>query len=180
MNKKVTPFKKWRRQNKPQNRTWLTFIQVVGLASALVLLYNGAASLIRLNVSYLENTLIPSQKISTIGTPQAKAFAIDFSRKWLLASDMNEEMHKKFAPSLVGKKMTWPHAERVEQLQVTRVAPTGQYEGRVEVRAIAIFAGTRERIVIELPIRYDIHEKLYQVTAYPVLKRQPGALSGKE
>ncbi|GEN34072.1 MULTISPECIES: hypothetical protein [Aneurinibacillus] len=165
--RKISTLKGWRKRK--QNRLWLRAIQVIGVIAALVLLYNGALSLVRLNTSYLENTLIPSQKLSAVATPEAKAFAVEFSTKWLTAKGINPEIRKYLGPDLSVEKILWPHGERVKQITIKDIAPEGQYKGMITLNAWVAIAGAQKQFAVRLPLQYMPEVKSYQVSGYPEL-----------
>lgn len=165
---KISLLKKWRKQR--QGPAWLRAIQVIGVAATLVLIYSGATGLIRLNSSYIENTFIPSQKIHAVATPEAKAFAVMFSREWLVADGMQSRMHGQLTSDIATEKLTWPRVERVEQVWVKKTTAQSQYTGDIELEASVVVNGAMKRYVIHLPIRYTPEHKLYQVSGYPEYK----------
>ncbi|MED4727275.1 hypothetical protein P9597_03800 [Aneurinibacillus migulanus] len=165
---KISLFKKWRKQG--QSPAWIRAIQVIGVAATLVLIYSGATSLIRLNSSYIENTFIPSQKIHATATPEAKSFALTFSRKWLVADGMQSGMHEYLASDIAAEKLMWPRVEQVEQVWVRKTTAQSQYTGDIELEASVRVDAVIKHYMIHFPIRYIPEHKSYQVSGYPEYK----------
>jgi hypothetical protein len=167
---KVTSLAKRRKRKRKPHHSWIGTVQVVGLILALVLIVQGAVSLIRLNTSYVENTLIPSQKMNAIALPEAKAFALAFTENWMKASAMDVKIGRNIAPSLKKEDIAWIKAEQVERVQVKEVVFQSQYKGIMLLEASAVVAGIRKRFVIRLPMQYIPEQKSYQIYAYPEIK----------
>lgn len=165
----VRSIKKERRRRRPY--AWLRAVQVIGVAAALALIYNGATSLIRLNASYIERTIPPAQKINATATPEAKAFAAAFVEEWLRAPGMTPAIQNKLAPSLAADRMTWPEIKHVQQVYVRDVQVINQYEGTLFLE-VQTGGAAAARYTAELSLQYLPEQKTYQVSHDPKLVKQ--------
>ncbi|MFT9846610.1 hypothetical protein [Aneurinibacillus sp. REN35] len=167
---KIRSIKDGRRRKK--HYAWLRIVQVIGVAATLALIYNGATSLVRLNASYLENTIAPAQKINATANPEAKAFAAAFVAEWLHASRITPSIQSKLSPSLIAERMAFPAIKQINQVYVRDVDVVTQYQGVLLLEAQTGNAQPAVRYTIELTLRYLPEEKTYQVTDYPKLIKQ--------
>ncbi|WP_027417639.1 hypothetical protein [Aneurinibacillus terranovensis] len=169
---RIIDFKKKRREKRRKSQAWLRCIQVVLIATSLLFIYKGALLLLHVNVSYLQNSHISSQKLSSVENPEARSFAEKFVADWLGPSAEYTVIQPRLKPSLNANRLKDYRFKKISRINVTQVYSKSQFKGVVDLTVTGELANGPGTLHIGLPLEYLPEKNKFQIYDYPVVIKQ--------